>query len=207
MNLLSNLPEFIAAVFLLAMIPGQGTAMILRQTLLFGSKTGAFTVIFYTIGFTIWGALSAIGLAAIFTQSPTAYAILKYVGVIYLLFLSFQGFMQLSKNTSKFDFSKMDNVVKATPFKTGITTSLTNAKVAVIAVAFLPAFVPEDFNLALGIFILGCVWTLTSMCWYLPLVLSIGKATDFFANPKSRKVLTLISCFGLLILALLLATS
>lgn len=207
MNLLSNLPEFIAEVFLLAMIPGQGTAMILRQTLLFGSKTGAFTVIFYTFGFTIWGTLSAIGLATIFTQSPTAYAILKYVGVTYLLFLSFQGFMQLSKNTSKFDFSKMDNVVKATPFKTGITTSLTNAKAAVIAVAFLPAFVPEDFNLALGIFILGCVWTLTSMCWYLPLVLSVGKATDFFANPKSRKVLTLISCFGLLILALLLAIS
>ena len=207
MNLLSNLPEFIAAVFLLAMIPGQGTAMILRQTLLFGSKTGAFTVIFYTIGFTIWGTLSAIGLATIFTLSPTAYAILKYVGVTYLLFLSFQGFMQLSKNTSKFDFSKMEKVIKATPFKTGITTSLTNAKAAVIAVAFLPAFVPEDFNLALGIFILGCVWTLTSMCWYLPLVLSIGKASNFFTNPKSRRVLTLISCFGLLILALLLATS
>ena len=207
MNLLPNLPEFITAVFLLAMIPGQGTAMILRQTLLFGSKTGAFTVIFYTFGFTIWGTLSAIGLATIFTQSPTAYAILKYVGVTYLLFLSFQGFMQLSKKTSKFDFSKIDKVDKATPFKTGITTSLTNAKAAVIAVAFLPAFVPADFNLALGIFILGCVWTLTSMCWYLPLVLSVGKATDFFTNPKSRKALTLISCFGLLILALLLAIS
>ena len=202
-----NFLSFISTIYLLAMIPGQGTAMVLRQTLLFGTKIGSLTVISYTFGFTIWGTLSAIGLATIFTQSPTAYAILKYVGVTYLLFLSFQGFMQLSKNTSKFDFSKMDNVVKATPFKTGITTSLTNAKAAVIAVAFLPAFVPEDFNLALGIFILGCVWTLTSMCWYLPLVLSVGKATDFFANPKSRKVLTLISCFGLLILALLLAIS
>lgn len=207
MNLLSNLPEFIAAVFLLAMIPGQGTAMILRQTLLFGSRTGAFTVIFYTFGFAIWGALSAIGLAGVFTQSPTAYAALKYVGVSYLLFLSLQGFIHLSKNSSKFDFSRMEKVVKATPFKTGITTSLTNAKAAVIAVAFLPAFVPQDFNLALGIFTLGCVWMLTSMCWYLPLVLSIGKATGFFANPKSRRALTLISCFGLLILAFLLAIS
>lgn len=207
MTLLNNLPQFIAAVFLLAMIPGQGTAMILRQTLLFGSRTGAFTVIFYTFGFAIWGTLSAIGLAGVFIKSPTTYAILKYVGVTYLLFLSFQGFVQLFKNTSKFDFSIMENAVRATPFKTGITTSLTNAKAAVIAVAFLPAFVPEDFNLALGIFVLGWVWALTSMCWYLPLVLSIGKATDFFANPKSRRVLTFISCFGLLILAFLLAIS
>jgi threonine/homoserine/homoserine lactone efflux protein len=205
MDLLPNLPEFIAAVFLLAMIPGQGTAMILRQTLLFGSRTGAFTVIFYTFGFAIWGALSAIGLAEVFTQSPIAYSALKYVGVSYLLFLSLQGFIHLSKNSSKFDFSMLENVVKATPFRTGITTSLTNAKAALIAVAFLPAFVPRDFNLVLGIFTLGCVWMLTSICWYLPLVLSIGKATDFFANPKSRRALTLISCFGLLIVAFLLA--
>ena len=207
MNLIKNLPAFMASIFLLAMIPGQGTAMILRQTLLFGSRIGALTVISYTFGFAIWGGLSAIGLASIFTQSQTAYAILKYVGVAYLLFLSFQGFMQLSKSSSKFDFSKLDKSLKPAPFKTGITTSLTNAKAAVIAVAFLPAFVPEDFNLALGIFILGCVWTLTSMCWYLPLVLSIGKANNFFANPKSRRVLTLLSCFGLLFLAFLLAIS
>jgi threonine/homoserine/homoserine lactone efflux protein len=207
MNLIKNLPAFMASIFLLAMIPGQGTAMILRQTLLFGSRIGALTVISYTFGFAIWGGLSAIGLASIFTQSQTAYAILKYVGVAYLLFLSFQGFMQLSKSSSKFDFSKLDKSLKATPFKTGITTSLTNAKAAVIAVAFLPAFVPEDFNLALGIFILGFVWTLTSMCWYLPLVLSIGRASNLFANPKSRRVLTLISCFGLLVLAFLLAIS
>ena len=151
MNLIKNLPAFMASIFLLAMIPGQGSAMILRQTLLFGSRIGALTVISYTFGFAIWGSLSAIGLASIFTQSETAYAILKYVGVAYLLFLSFQGFMQLSKSSSKFDFSRLDKSLNAAPFKTGITTSLTNAKAAVIAVAFLPAFVPEDFNLALGI--------------------------------------------------------
>ena len=207
MNLIKNLPAFMASIFLLAMIPGQGSAMILRQTLLFGSRIGALTVISYTFGFAIWGGLSAIGLASIFTQSQSAYAILKYVGVAYLLFLSFQGFMQISKSSSKFDFSKLDKSLKPAPFKTGITTSLTNAKAAVIAVAFLPAFVPESFNLALGIFILGCVWTLTSMCWYLPLVLSIGRASNLFANQRSRKVLTLISCFGLLVLAFLLAIS
>ncbi len=132
MNLIKNLPAFMASIFLLAMIPGQGSAMILRQTLLFGSRIGALTVFSYTFGFAIWGSLSAIGLASIFTQSKTAYAILKYVGVAYLLFLSFQGFMQLSKSSSKFDFSKLDKSLKPAPFKTGITTSLTNAKAAVI---------------------------------------------------------------------------
>lgn len=207
MNLVSNLPAFIAAVFLLAMIPGQGTAMILRQTLLYGAMTGAITVIFYTLGFTIWGVLSAIGLAAIFTESETAYTTLKYIGVVYLVFLNFQGFFQLIKNTSKFDFSTVDKLSRPTPFKTGITTSLTNAKAAVIAVAFIPAFVPTGFNLALGITLLGCIWSLTSMIWYLLLVFTIGKASVFFSNPSSRQILTLLSCIGLLLLAFLLAIS
>lgn len=181
--------------------------MILKQTLLFGSKTGALSVIFYTFGFTIWGLLSAVGLASIFTESDTAYSILKYIGVAYLLFLSIQGLIQLFKNNSKFDFSNMDKLIKPTPFKTGITTSLTNAKAAVIAVAFIPAFVPPGFNLVLGISLLGMIWTLTSMSWYLLLVFSIGRASEFFANQRSRKILTLLSCLGLLLLAFLLAIS
>ena len=202
-----SLITFIASVFVLAMIPGQGTAMVLRQTLLFGSATGALTVIFYTAGFTLWALLSAVGLASIFTESPTAYLTLKYIGVAYLLFLSLQGFKQLSKNSSKFDFSKMAKDVIATPFKTGITTSLTNVKAAVIAVAFLPAFVPTGFNLAIGIMILGLIWSITSMSWYLILVFSIGKASQLFASQRARNLLTLLSCFGLLLLALLLAVS
>lgn len=205
--MLSNLPTFIASVFLLAMIPGQGTAMILRQTLIYGSKTGILTVVSYTAGFSIWGGLSAIGLASIFTQSETAYAILKYLGVAYLLFLSVQGFFYLSKNSSKFEIP--NDLVKSdsSPIRTGLTTSLTNVKAAVIAVAFLPAFVPEGFNLALGVFLLGVIWSLTSLSWYLILVLSVGKASIFFANSKSKKLLGAISSIGLLVLSYLLAIS
>ena len=202
-----NLLSFISGVYLLAMIPGQGTAMILKQTFLFGSRVGAITVIFYTLGFTIWAILSSIGLASIFTENSNAYVALKYIGVLYLIFLSLQGFRQLYKKTSKFDFSNTEKTVKSTPIKTGLATSLTNVKAGVIAVAFIPAFVPPGSNLVIGIILLGILWTLVSMSWYLLLVFSIGKATDFFASQKSREVLTLISCFGLLILALLLAIS
>jgi threonine/homoserine/homoserine lactone efflux protein len=207
MGLIANLPAFITAVFLLAMLPGQGTAMILRQTLLFGTSTGIITVIFYTLGFTVWSLLSAVGLASIFTQNETAYNLLKYFGVSYLIFLSMDGLRQLSKKTSKFDFTKLEKVTKPNSFKTGITTSLTNVKAAVIAVAFIPSFVPAGFNLGLGITLLGIIWSLTSMSWYFFLVLSVGKASEFFASPRARKGLTLFSCAGLLILAVLLAIS
>jgi threonine/homoserine/homoserine lactone efflux protein len=207
MELIANLPEFIAAVFLLAMLPGQGTAMILRQTLLFGRSTGAITVFFYTLGFTIWSVLSAIGLASIFTQNENAYKLLKYIGVSYLIFLSVQGLTQLFKNSSKFDFTELEKRTQPNSIKIGLTTSLTNVKAAVIAVAFIPTFVPVKFDLALGIILLGIIWSLTSMSWYFFLVFSVGKASEFFSHQKSRKFLTLFSSFGLLILAILLSIS
>ena len=160
MNLLENLPAFIASIYLLAMIPGQGTAMVLRQTLLFGSKIGALTVLSYTAGFAIWGALSAIGLAGIFTQSPTAYSILKWTGVGFLFFLSVQTLLTLRNEFGKFDLQSSGKTDSWAAFRLGLITNLTNVKAAVFAVAFIPEFVPKDFSLGWGIFIFGCLFFL-----------------------------------------------
>jgi threonine/homoserine/homoserine lactone efflux protein len=207
MNLLKNLPQFIATAFFLAMIPGQGTAMIMRQTLLFGRKVGIISLVFYLSGFVIWGLLSAVGLSAIFTSSDLAYEILKWLGVSYLGFLSLQTLIKLSTGVGKFELTNTGSSVTRSAFKVGITTSMTNVKAAMFAVAFIPAFVPEGFNLALGISILGLVWGLTSFVWYLILLSAINKAANLLMQEKGRKVLTFISAIGLLILAVLLAIS
>jgi threonine/homoserine/homoserine lactone efflux protein len=80
-------------------------------------------------------------------------------------------------------------------------------KAAIFAVAFIPAYVPEGFNLGLGISILGLVWALTSFAWYLLLLSAINMAANLFMQESGRKLLTLISAIGLLILATLLAIS
>jgi threonine/homoserine/homoserine lactone efflux protein len=41
-SLLLNIPAFFATTFLLAMVPGQGVAMVLRQSIL-GGRKAAFT--------------------------------------------------------------------------------------------------------------------------------------------------------------------
>ena len=207
MSLLLNLPQFMATAFFLAMIPGQGTAMIMRQTLLFGRQVGIISLVFYLSGFMIWGLLSAVGLSSIFTSSDFAYEILKWLGVSYLGFLSLQTLIKLRKGLGKFELTDTGSGQTRSALKVGITTSMTNVKAAIFAVAFIPAFVPEGFNLALGISILGLVWALTSFVWYLILLSAINKAANLFMQEKGRKVLTFISAIGLLILAALLAIS
>jgi threonine/homoserine/homoserine lactone efflux protein len=89
----------------------------------------------------------------------------------------------------------------------GLLTNLTNVKAALYAVAFLPAFVPSDFSLALGIFIFGSIWAAISIAWNLLLIWSVKRSAHLIQKPVVRRVLTAISAVGIMGLALGLAFS
>lgn len=181
--------------------------MVLRQTLLGGPKAAVWSVSGNSSGLVVWGAMSALGLSLIFKTNPTAYAILKWSGVAFLLFLAIQTAWELKKTSGKFDLEGSSATTAGAAYRVGLFTNLTNVKAAVFAVAFLPAYVPSSFPLGLGVFVLGCVWAMVSMSWYLVLIFSVDKSSKFLSNPKARRSLTLASAVGLLGLGLWLAFS
>jgi threonine/homoserine/homoserine lactone efflux protein len=209
MSLLANLPAFIATTFLLAMVPGQGVAMVMRQTILGGTKTAILSVLGNSTGLIIWGFASSIGLSAIFRDSPTAYAILKWCGVAFLAYLAIQTAFQLRKEQGKFGVDETQaRPVNNSPFaayRVGLFTNLTNVKAAVFAVAFLPVYVPKDLAIGAGIAILGFVWAAVSTSWYLLLIGSMSKAQVWLQRPRVRRGLTAASAVGLACLAVALA--
>ncbi|MEN9714439.1 MAG: hypothetical protein RLZZ164_1103 [Actinomycetota bacterium] len=210
MNLLSNIPAFVLATSLLTIIPGQGMAMVLRQSLIGGAKTALISVFGNSTGLATWGTLSALGLSAIFASNPTAYAILKWAGVAFLVYLAAQTAWQVRKEAGKFDLDAPIGATRNTGFaayRLGLITNLTNVKAAVFAVAFLPVYVPSDFNLGLGIFIFGLLWATVSGFWYSVLILGMNRASTLLARPQVRRGLTVASAIGLLVLAAGLALS
>lgn len=207
MTIVSVFPAFALTALLLAMVPGQGVAMILRQSLVGGSRAAIYSVLGNSGGLIIWGAMSAIGLSAIFAKSPLAFSILKWAGVIFLVGLSIQTLWELRKESGKFETSGKAKTAFFPALRLGLLTNLTNVKAAVFAVAFIPQFVPKDFNLGWGIFILACVQSATSMSWYFSLIALVDKSSVFLARPRVRRILTAVSAGGILILALGLALS
>ncbi len=206
-DLLVNLPSFILATTLLVMIPGQGVAMILRQSIIGGPKAAFLSSIGNCAGILIWTVSSAIGLSAIFTQSETAYLILKWSGVVFLTFISVQTGLSLRKEFGRFD---LENHVESTnwgSFRLGLITNLTNAKAAVYAVAFIPAFIPKETSLGFGIISLGAVWALISILWNIGLIWTVKKSSAYIQKPKVRRSLTAISAVGILAIAIGLALS
>lgn len=206
-QLLLNVPAFAFATLLLVMVPGQGVAMVLRQSILGGSKAAFLSAIGNCAGILTWTASSAIGLSAIFAQSQTAYSILKWTGVSYLVFVSLQTLFALRHEFGKFDLESKNEESNWASFRLGLITNLTNVKAAVYAVAFLPAFVPNNFSLALGIFIFGCIWALVSILWNIFLIWTVKKSALYIQRSVVRRTLTAISAIGIMALAIGLALS
>ena len=206
-DLLLNVPAFFATTFLLAMVPGQGSAMILRQSILSGRKAAMLSVLGNSTGLFIWGTTSSIGLSAIFARSHTAYSILKWSGVAFLFFLSVKTLLTLKNEFGRFDLQSSGESNPWAAYRLGLITNLTNVKAAVFAVAFIPEFVPKDFSLGWGIFIFGCLWPLFSTPWYAILVWTVDKSSVWIQKPQVRRTLTAISAFGIATLALGLALS
>ncbi|MSZ90646.1 MAG: hypothetical protein F2576_02550 [Actinobacteria bacterium] len=200
-SLVKVLPAFMATAFLLALVPGQTVAMMLRQAIVGGTKTAYTTLIGTSSALIFWGAASAIGLSQIFARSQAAYTALKFAGVAFLTFLALQTLWSLRKEFGKFDYEGNAKTGLGPAFRLGLITNLTNVKAAVFAVAFIPAFVPADFSLGWGIFILSIVQSLVSASWYSFLISIIGRATTTLAKPKVRRALTAFSAVGILFLA------
>lgn len=206
-SLFANLPSFIFATALLVMIPGQGVAMVLRQSIIGGPKAAFLSSIGNCAGILIWSVSSAIGLSAIFTQSDLAYSILKWIGVIFLTIISIQTFISLRNEFGKFD---LESTVTTTPwgsFRLGLVTNLTNAKAAVYAVAFIPAFIPKEAPLGLGILTLGATWAMVSIIWNVGLIWTVKRSSNYIQRPQVRRALTAISAIGILAIAVGLALS
>lgn len=189
------------------MVPGQGVAMVLRQSILSGNRSAFFASVGNCVGIFTWTILSALGLSVIFAQSPLAYAILKWSGVIFLVAVSLQTLFTLKNEFGKFDLSSKSETKSLAAFRLGLLTNLTNVKAAVYAVAFLPAFVPVDFSLAWGIFIFGSSWAVISILWNIFLIWTVSKSSVYIQKPQVRRLLTAISAVGIMGLALGLALS
>lgn len=201
-ELLNIIPAFALTALLLAIVPGQGVAMVLRQSLIGGRKAAFMSVLGNSTGLIIWGSMSAVGLSQVFARSHLAFNILKYAGVAFLVGLAVQTLVQLKKQYGKFDVDSGAETNFFAAYRLGLFTNLTNVKAAVFAVAFIPQFVPRTFSLGLGIFVLSCVQSTVSFTWYSVLISAVDKSSVFLARPKVRRALTGISAAGIIVLAI-----
>ncbi len=130
---------FLTAAVLLNLSPGPDIAFILGQTAKRGIQSGFFAMFGIWAGTFIHVIFAALGLSAVLATSAVAFSAVKWIGVVYLVWLGIQAFRSKGRNLSVNGEVSPKRLMKI--FKQGVLVAGLNPKVAIFFLAFLPQFV------------------------------------------------------------------
>ncbi len=159
-----NYEVFLLTGILLNLIPGADTMYIVGRSISQGRKAGVYSVFGIITGSLVHTLLVAFGLSIILTKSIVLFNTIKVIGVIYLVYLGIK--MILDKTNVDFQApSNKLNIRKI--YLQGLLTSLTNPKVSLFFIAFLPQFIDTKASGPIPFIILGITFTVTGLLWCL----------------------------------------
>ncbi len=178
---LTHWVAFFTAAILLNISPGPDMAFILGQTVRGGKRTGFLAMFGIWTGAFLHVLLAAAGLSVILAASAIAFSIVKWVGVIYLVWLGIQAL----KSNEAFTISSdsLSSVKGAAVFKQGVLIAALNPKVAIFFLAFLPQFVVEGAGPeSAQLFLHGILVIVAAGMVEPPLILAGSKLTNILRN-------------------------
>lgn len=134
-------PEFLITSLIVVASPGTGVVLTLAAGLSRGARASLVCAFGCTLGIVPHMLAAITGLAALLHASALAFALVKYAGVAYLLWMAWatmkeHGPLRIEEETT--ERSNRDVIVSA------ILANLLNPKLSIFFVAFLPQFVPEN---------------------------------------------------------------
>ncbi|MGM0876546.1 MAG: LysE family translocator [Bacillota bacterium] len=174
-----NFEVFLITAILLNLTPGTDTMYIVSRSISQGKIAGIYSALGISAGVVVHTLLAAFGLSVILMQSAFLFNVIKIIGAIYLAYLGIK--MLMAKKTAKEQKSlpKQDN---KKIFLQGMITNVTNPKVALFFLAFLPQFIHTDAGVSspISFIILGLTFTLTGGIWCL--------ITAYFSSMATNKL-------------------
>jgi len=159
-----NFEVFLLTGILMNLIPGADTMYIVGRSISQGRRAGIYSVFGIITGSLVHTLLVSFGLSLILTKSIVLFNTIKIIGVIYLVYLGIK--MILDKSNIGFEVSTNKlNLRKI--YLQGLLTSLTNPKVSLFFIAFLPQFIHAKASGPIPFLILGLTFTATGLLWCL----------------------------------------
>ena len=166
-----------------------------------GRKAGYAATAGVALGLLGVGIASALGLTVIISNSPLLYEILRWGGVLYLIWLAWDGWKEASEIPAKKD------IETSKFFKRGLITNLLNPKAAVFYIVILPTFINPNGHLMSQSITLTLLYVVVATIIHATIVTLAGFTQDFLKNPKRNTLARRIFSILLLIIALWLGWS
>lgn len=180
---LDTAATFFLAAILLALAPGPDNIFVLTQAALRGKIAGLAVTLGLCTGLIVHTTAVAVGVAAIFRTSAVAFTVLKSLGACYLLYLAWKAFRTAATQIHP---AKMADISRARLYRRGIIMNITNPKVSIFFLAFLPQFAdPARGPLTVQIILLGGIFIVATILVFGGIALLAGTIGEWL-NRSAR---------------------
>jgi threonine/homoserine/homoserine lactone efflux protein len=206
MPTLDTLLVFFAASAALALAPGPDNLFVLTQSALHGRLAGWLVTLGLCTGLIVHTAAVALGVAAVFQTSALAFDLLKWVGAAYLVWLAWGAWRA---GASALPEGEAQPLGARALYLRGIVMNVTNPKVAIFFLAFLPQFAdPARGPLGGQMLVLGGVFMLAALLVFGAIAWAAGHIGHWLrGSPRAQVVMNRVAAGVFVALAGRLALS
>ncbi|MDG4828215.1 LysE family translocator [Solwaraspora sp. WMMD1047] len=208
----AELVTFVGVAAGMVVLPGADFAVVVRNAL-DGRKLGLATAGGVVSGLLVHSSLAALGIAALMVTSGTAYRVIQFVGMGYLLYLGIRLLSSPPGMGEPLDWRGIDvrrhrriaggGLWRA--YRQGLVTDVTNPKVFVFFASLIPQFVPTGVPAVPRTALLALLIVLLAVLWYPVLAVTVDRAGGFLRRPVAARTVNTLAGLTLLGLSLHLA--
>ena len=181
-----TLSLFSAAAVALALAPGPDNIFVLTQSALYGRRAGFLVTLGLCTGIMFHTAAVAFGVAAIFAASALAFNLLKVVGAGYLLYLAWGAFRAGATSVD----GEGTGLSGGRLYGRGVVMNITNPKVAIFFLAFLPQFADPTYGSLSGqMMVLGALFIVVTFLVFGGVAWFAGFLGDFLRRSERAQII------------------
>jgi threonine/homoserine/homoserine lactone efflux protein len=144
----ATLAAYSLACFVLFVTPGPDMSLFLARTIAGGRKAGIASMAGASLGNIVHALLAAFGISALIAASPSAFFALRIAGAAYLAWLAFSAIRHGCALNVAGGAQREVSIWRT--LLLGVMVNLTNPKVVLFFVTFLPQFVDANDPYATG---------------------------------------------------------
>jgi len=181
---------FIGISAVVIMTPGQDTALTIRNTLLGGRAGGIATSAGVAVGQGCWTITASLGLTAILVASEAAFAAIRLVGAIYLVYLGAHSLWLAVRPRPAPEPAagpRSGSLAPRKAFRQGVLSNLGNPKMVIFFSSLLPQFVAPGSSTFAPMLALGLVFVSMTFAWLSAYAAVVARAGHVLGRPRVRR--------------------
>jgi len=183
----TQLLAFAGVSLLLAVTPGPDMAVVTKNALAHGRRGVLLTTSGIGLALVIWVTATAVGLSALLRTSGEVLFALKIVGALYLAYLGVRALLESREQPGDLLAGTAPAAPAHAVFRQGFLSAISNPKLGVFFVTFLPQFVLPGQAVLPRLLELGVTFAAIGWLWMNLYGLFVTRLRDVITAPRVRQ--------------------